>query len=42
MNFEKYYAAVIRTRTQTEPSADEAKRDFQAMNLAAFVIGSAI
>lgn len=31
MNFDKYYAALLRTKTQTEPRADEAMKDFQRL-----------
>lgn len=31
MGFEKYYAAILKNRTRTEPRADEAMRDYLAM-----------
>lgn len=31
MGFDKYYSALLRDRTRTEPRADEALRDYQAM-----------
>jgi hypothetical protein len=31
MNFSKYYAALLRNGSPTEPRADEAMRDYQDM-----------
>jgi hypothetical protein len=31
MNFNKYYASILRHPTRTEPRADEALRDYQEL-----------
>ena len=33
MEFKNYYAALLRNKTQTEPLADEAMRDYRDMLL---------